>query len=649
MRNLLKIIQQRNGLALRFIVSIFISIAVIFIIIFLYNYQVSKRIVEKNLKSNAENLTKKGVLQIEKILASVQIVPDNYSKIIENSHFQKDELLRILKQEVEINPQIYGAAIAFEPYFFDDHEKYFMAYYYRNRGQYELKYLGDERYDYFTMDWYQIPKELNRPDWSEPYYDEGAGDTIMSTYSVPLYRNMDGKRQFIGILTADVSLDWLQAFVNSINVYQTGYGFVISKNGTIVSHPLKEMIMNESIFSIAEEQKSSQLRQIGLNMISGEESFAEIEYNNVKTGKPSWIAYAPVSLNGWSIGFVFPVDELMNDVYNMSVNVLVLSLAGLLIILIVIILISRSVTSPLRSLSQASKKIAEGNFNVELPDIKTHDEMKELHDSFLYMLKKLAEYVENLEKTTSAREKIESELRIACAIQMAMVPKNDTFFSSHNDFIILGTMNPAKEVGGDLYNFFMRDEEHLVFTIGDVSGKGIAAALFMAMTNTLIKALAMNGLSPADVLCSANKELCRGNEQYMFVTLFMGILNVNTGEVVYANAGHNPAVLIQNEKSAIFMEPYPATILATFEDAEFRNEQFTLNHNDTLFMYTDGVTEAMNTERQLFGEKRFLDLLNKSRELSMPELLDESLKGVAAFANGNEQSDDITLLALRFV
>ena len=512
MNHLSGIFRRKKGLAFKMIVYIFASVAVVFSMIFIYNYVISAKIVEKNLKLSAENLTKKGVAQIETKLTAIQKIPDNYSKIIEKSGFSKESMINILKQEVELNPEIYGAAIAFEPYVFNDNEQYFMAYYYRKSSDsLEMKFLGGEVYDYFTMDWYQIPKELDRPDWSEPYYDENAGNTIMSTYSVPLYRTINGKKQFIGILTADVSLDWLQKFVNSIKVYETGYAWVISKNGTLVSHPIREMIMNQTVFSIAEAQKSTQLREIGRNMIQGKESFAEMEYRNITTGKLSWIAYAPIPLNGWSIGIVFPVDELMADVNNMFIRIILLGIGGLLIILLIIIFISRSITRPLRILTNSSNIIAEGNFGVELPDIKTKDEMKELHDSFAYMQKKLAEYIENLKETTSAREKIESELRIAREIQMGMIPKIFPPFPNLPEIDLYATLKPAKEVGGDLYDFFLIDDRHICFAVGDVSGKGVPASLFMAVTRTLLRSLAPNQQSPAVIVNMLNKSLSTDN------------------------------------------------------------------------------------------------------------------------------------------
>jgi signal transduction histidine kinase/methyl-accepting chemotaxis protein len=400
-----------RGLASKLILYIFTSIALIFAAIFLYNYNITKKEVEKNLKQNAENLTIAAVEKVDKVLSLVQNITYNFSKVIDSSNFNKEVLIKLLRQEVANNPEIFGAALAFEPNYMDANQKYYAPYFYRDGEQIAFQYLGNADYDYFTMDWYQIPKELNRPVWSEPYNDVGAGNIAMSTYSVPLYREVAGQRQFIGILTADISLDWLQAYINSIKVNKTGYGFMISSNGTMVTHPQKDLIMNETIFSIADGQKFPMLREIGRNMIHGKTSFAEIEYRNITTGKLSWIAYAPVRLNGWSVGIVFPVDEFMADVYELYLNIFLLAMGGLLIILIVIILISRSITSPLRGLTHAAAKFALGDFDVKLPEIKSNDEIGKLNASFIYMQNALASTINDLreasEKLKISNEKLE--------------------------------------------------------------------------------------------------------------------------------------------------------------------------------------------------------------------------------------------------
>lgn len=393
-------IKVKKGLAYKMVLYIFSCIAFIFFLIFIYNYNISKRIVQKNLIANAEGLTNSAVLRVEKVLSSVQRVPLNFAKIIEASDFSKEQLIAILKLIVSNNSEIYGAALAFEPYYFEKDKKYFSPYFYRQNDTIKFKYIGNDQYDYFSMDWYQVPKELDKPIWSEPYYDEGAGEALMSTFSVPIYKTVNGEKKFIAILTADISLDWLQEYMNSIKVCESGYGFMVSSNGSIITHPNKDVIMNESIFSIADNQKSSMLRTIGRNMVRQQTSFAEFEYRNLQTGKLSWIAYAPVPINGWSIGIVFPVDEFMVDVNNLVLNLIAMCLIGLLIILSVIIFISRSITSPLRTLTNAAGNFAQGDFNIQLPEIKSKDEIGSLNEAFISMQNTLASTINDLMDTT---------------------------------------------------------------------------------------------------------------------------------------------------------------------------------------------------------------------------------------------------------
>ena len=408
--------KERNfGLAYRMILYVFSGIAVIFLLIFLYNYNITNRIVRRNLITNAENLTTSAVLMVEKVFSAAEKVPFNISRLFITGEYTYEEMTEILQRSVANNPEIYGAALAFEPFYADPSRKYYAPYFYKSGDSLIFKYLGDERYDYFSMDWYQIPRELGRALWSEPYYDEGAGNALMTTYSVPLYREIDGKERFIGVITADISLVWLQEYMNTVKICETGYGFIISSNGTIVSHPDKDVIMNETIFSIADAQKSPVLREIGRNMIHGETSFAEFEYRNIHTGKLSWIAYAPIKLNNWSIGLVFPVDEFMADLNKLVTNLTLFCLMGLLFLLGMIILISRSITRPLRALSMAAGKFAQGNFDVGLPDIKTRDEIHTLNESFRYMQNALASTIQDLrdasDKLRISNEKLEEYSR----------------------------------------------------------------------------------------------------------------------------------------------------------------------------------------------------------------------------------------------
>jgi len=390
----------RQSLAFKMIFLIFLSIATIIILIFGYNYNVTKGIVVKNLKSEAGEITTNTVLKIDKVLSNIQIIPLNYSTLILSELGNEEKMKYLLRQMVESNKDIYGAALAFEPYYRSPDEKYYSFYYYRAGHQVKFMHLGNDTYNYFTMDWFQIPGELGKAQWSEPYYDEGGGNIIMSTYSIPLYLSKEGRQRFIGILTVDVSLFYLQKIVNSIKVYETGYGYMISHIGTIVTHKRKQEIMNESIFSLADNKNLPELREIGRKMIRGEKGFAEIPYKNYVTGKESWIAYAPVPSNGWSVAVVFPVDEFMADANKLYRSLMELATIGLVIVFIVILLISRSITRSLRRLTKAAEQFAEGDFNVVLPPIRSKDEIGRLNNAFIYMQETLAKTIHDLQKTT---------------------------------------------------------------------------------------------------------------------------------------------------------------------------------------------------------------------------------------------------------
>jgi sigma-B regulation protein RsbU (phosphoserine phosphatase) len=348
------------------------------------------------------------------------------------------------------------------------------------------------------------------------------------------------------------------------------------------------------------------------------------------------------------------IDQLTGNIIK---TFLLVGFCILIIALILAYIFINQISKPLKNLVFFTNELVTNDFQLtENSQYKLNifssnykDEVGKLSGAFLSMQISLKKYIVDLRKTTVAKESMEGQLKIASAIQLGMIPKEYPAFPKQNEFNIYGIMHPAKEVGGDLYNYFMIDEDHLGFTIGDVSGKGIPAALFMAMTNTLIKAIALSGLSPAEVLFKANNELCKDNDQSMFVTLLFAILNIKTGEVEFANAGHNPFIWMQNGQGVDYRKLSSGMVLAAFENFEFVNERLTLKKNDTLFMYTDGVTEAMNNHQQLFGEKRLLELIQSSKSMAIPELVDQTLNGLSGFVNGYEQSDDITILTLRFL
>jgi len=637
---------KNKGIAFKLVVFFVLSSSFIFAAIFSYNYFVSRQLIVKAINENSQHIIMAATNKIEALLSATQKVPENIAYFLENSNNDEKELLQVLCAVVEKNPEIYGAAIAFEPYTFKKNAEYFAPYIYKTPESINFKFL-DRYYNYFLQEWYQIPRELNRPQWIEPYFGEGGG-IIMSSYAVPFYKKIDNKRQFAGVVVVDISLEKLTEIVSSIKILQSGYGFLISKNGTFVTHPLKEFIMNETIFTIAEAREDMKLREVGRKMINGESGVAPMQVKSAVTGKSCWMLYVPIETSGWSLGVLFPHDEIMKGIISLSKIVLFLGILGLFLLAIAVVFISRSITKPLRHLSKATEHIGSGNLDIELPLVKTGDEVGKLTEAFIFMRESLKKYISELTEVTRQRERMESELKIAHDIQMGILPKKFPPYPERKEFEIYATIKPAREIGGDFYDFFFTDNEKLCFVIADVSGKGIPAALFMALTKTLIKAKATAGLSPDKIISKANEDLCIGNDMNMFVTVFCGILNVKTGKVSYTNGGHNPPLLIRKNGEVTFLEKTNELLVGAIENALYTTREITLGSGDALFLYTDGVTEAMNEMGELFSEKRLKKVLQQLKDKSNEEVVTSIMRAIEAFTGNTPQSDDITIMMITY-
>jgi sigma-B regulation protein RsbU (phosphoserine phosphatase) len=636
-----------RGIAFKLILFIMTGISIIFALIFGYTYLYSRKMLLKNVEDNARNLALATTNRIDKILRSVEVATMNLATFLQQTdHADKGRLLGLIRSFVEYNPEIYGSTIAFEPYAYDENSLYFSPYFYTSDGGIEFTYIGGEGYHYFYWTWYQIPKELNRPVWSEPYYDEGAGNIIMCTYSVPLYKTVSGEKEFIGVLTADISLEWLQEIVSSIKILESGYGCLVSRNGTVVTHPAEELIMHETIFSVAEAREDLHLREIGRDMIGGKTGF--VPFTSIIDEQQGWMAYYPVPSTGWSLAVIYPVDELMADVMNLNRTVLILFLVGFLLLLGVIVLNARSITKPLRILAKATNVIATGDLDAEFPLIRSKDEVGNLSESFISMKDSLKGYIRDLTETTAAKERIESELKIAREIQMSIIPKIFPPFPERSEFDIYACIEPAREVGGDLYDFFFVDHDHVCFMIGDVSGKGVPASLFMAVTKTLFKANAGKGVRPDEILTRLNNELARDNESCMFVTIFCGIMSTKTGEVVYASAGHNPPLILRRGKRAAYLGISGGVAIGAAEDLSFKTEKLVLNPGECLYLYTDGVTEAVNLNDQLFTETRLQNALSALQDKPVKEIVSNLMGSIEDFSQGAAQTDDITMMVVKY-
>ena len=358
----------------------------------------------------------------------------------------------------------------------------------------------------------------------------------------------------------------------------------------------------------------------------------------------------------WYIAVAVPIREIQLPARILVTRqIFIISLIFLGSLIVAYLLVTQ-ISHPLNLLASYARELPTSDFTSEEEEsspidnlsAKYKDEVGRLAESFVFMRAELRKNVKELMETTAAKERIESELQIAHDIQMGILPKIFPPFPERDEFEIYATLEPAKEVGGDFYDFFFIDNQHLCFVVGDVSGKGVPASLFMAVSKTLIKMEATRAIPSAEVMNRVNRNLSVDNPSLMFVTLFFGILNVHTGELEYCLGGHDPPYIIRTSGDIELLALTDGMMLGVNEDFRYESRKTVIHKGETIFLYTDGVTEAMNPDESLFTEQRLEKTLAQWREKDTTTIINSVRETVRKFSEGTPQSDDITLLALKF-
>jgi len=353
-------------------------------------------------------------------------------------------------------------------------------------------------------------------------------------------------------------------------------------------------------------------------------------------------------LKGWSFGVVIPESVLMANIRALLWRQLAIAAVGLVALFLIIVLITTAMTRPLNVVALKSSAMAAGNLDIQLPASRSADEIGELSRSFEEMRRSLKLYMENLQRTTAAKQKIESELNIARDIQMSFIPKKFPAFPERKEFDIFATLDPAREVGGDLFNYCLADGNRLHFCVGDVSDKGVPAALFMAVTQTLMKAVAQRkDIMPQEILAAANQDLSKENSALMFVTMFCAMYDIRTGELIFSNAGHNPPLILRANGAVEWLALPSGLVLGVDDNAVYQSSRIRLAPGDMIIAYTDGITEAMNPGHELYSEPRLAETVAGCFGKTPRETVDAIMKSVKAHAGTEPQSDDITILVLK--
>ena len=627
---------KRRSFSTRLSLRILLVVSVLFLASIAVVAFWSHRLITEEAKRSAQSILNASIRDIEKKLVPIEEKVNNVAWYLKSQKCDENAL-RVLTSGVVKDSDIVGSTVAYVPFAFDSTQYYFNIYSTDVNGEVVTNQIGCDSYDYFSMDWFRIPYETKKPYWSNPYFDEGGGNCVMSTYSYPL---INQKGAVYAVVTADISLEWIENRIRSIKPYEHSYLTVVSPNGSYINQTFENGLMNETIYTTAKKTDNRQIQNIVKEMMAGHNGV--MQFNN--GGKNSFAVFGPLE-NGWTAAIVCQYRDVLEKVFRMNSILVAVCLFGLLALFIFCHHTVKKLTQPITELTVSAMNMAKGNFHAQLANVETNDEMHRLRDSFAYMQFTLNDYISELRSTTASNERFESELNIARGIQQNMVPHN---FPQRPDFDLFALLQPAREVGGDLYDFVVRGNK-LYFTIGDVSGKGVPASMFMSITRILSRFISGSEQGLDEVLGKINDTIADCNESGMFVTLFMGCLNLETGHLSYCNGGHNPLVVIPtNGAEPYFLPQKPNIALGVWPGFKFEMQEVDLEKGTRLLLYTDGVSEAERFDKSQYGNDRLLAWAKSSdniegEELACRNLLDD----VQKFTAGNEQNDDITIMSIK--
>ena len=551
------------------------------------------------------------------------------------------DIRRVLEANVRRHPHMFASGVFFEPEAFQAGLRLFGPYVHRRADGGELAYLdftGGTGYDYTQSAWYVTPKQNNQASWSEPYFDTGAGNIVMCTHSAPFHRN--GK--FRGVVTVDLSLEEVRKELAHVDIEGGGYCALASSSGRFISHPEASWVMKETVFSVAEKLHQPQWAEIGRDIVAGRSG---VRRTVNQQGEPTYMVLAPVRSAGWSLVACVPVASVMAPaVADLHRNLCVLA-AGLALILVIVLVVSVRITRPIALLAAGAEKLGKGDLDVRVTGITNRDEIGNLATTFNSMVVQLKESVEARVREESARRTVENELRVARRIQAEMMPHAFPAFPDRTEFDLHALNEPAAYVAGDFYDFFFVTEQVLALVIADVSGKGMPAALLMAMARMAIRNFAVLGQTPGAILKHLNDMLAGENPDCMFVTVFCAHYDVRTGELRFANAGHLPPYILRRDGRVETLDETDP-LAGVFANAAYREHTASLEPGEVLVAFTDGVTEAHTGAGELFGEQRFEDLLRRVAAEPVEKINRTVLRAVLDWSK-QALADDVTLLSLR--
>ena len=603
-----------RSLSIRFAITAVAVSWMVFALIAGINTHLIKQSLLQDTTQRAKLITENTTIQIQQLFSLVKSDSERLLVSLQAVNYDIQKIQKIVIDTLQKEPFFYGMAIAFEPG--TQYSQPYCPYYYKQNDRIAFRNLAKKDYNYLGKPWFTEVKKSLAPRWSEPYFDQGGGDTLMTTYATPILE--DG--QFIGILTVDLSLEKLQHIINSIHILKSGYAFLLSGKNKILAHPDSRLIMQDY-------------------------HPAPFVYNQLIQENQQWLYYTPINATRLLLGIVLPDKELFASLRAMILYSVMLAMTGTLLLVFSMFVVSRRIIRPLKQLAALTQDISSGDFDQKITLPNSHDEIYHLSEAFNRMQDAIKQYIENLKIATIKEQKVKNELAIAKTIQMSLLPPK---WQGDKQICIATLLQPATTVGGDFYDYFNLDNNRLCILIADVAGKGIPAAIYMATAISYARAYGKLNIPLVSMVKKLNHTLAQNNESSMFVTFFLAILDSRNGKLDYINAGHTEPYIVSATKKVLKLNTSGNPPLGAFEGVAFIQEQVVLRPNEKLFLFTDGINEAFSLEDEPFGCTRLVSILEKCGKQTADQCIDVVMDALSHFTAGIEQSDDITLLCVEY-
>ena len=626
---------------------IMLRMTIIMIIPVLLLFWLTYGIVKIGAFSICERVLKGEKEEVRRITSDLYMAATNTAPFIEEDLDKPDRMYDIMNRMLKLNPYMRSCGIYFVEGYYPQKGRLFAPYASRRDSTIinESQDACDQGNDYVKAEWFKEAISNKEGYWAKPFLDNDSAKSPLVSYLLPIH---DRQHRTVAVLGVDLSLSWLNEKMQPTRAlnwknseewnpeYQL-YFFMTDSTGTILVHPDTKRLVVENMQPYINDD----------NKNWGYLSVADSrEEEKVVEGVKTLLCRQVVKYTDWDICLVMPLFFIDVVGYAIAGIAIMFILLGLLVVYFFGRRSIKKQVRPLKQLATTADEVAKGNFKTVLPELKSRDEIHMLRDSFAQMQQSLTQYVEDLRATTAQKASMESELKVAHDIQMSMLPKTFPPYPERNDLDIFGSLTPAKGVGGDLFDFYIRDEQ-LFFCIGDVSGKGIPASLYMAVTRSLFRNISQHVSKPEQIINALNQAQSEGNDTNMFVTLCVGVLDLKTGKLCYCNAGHDSPLLLGSKVTILPCEcNLPIGVITDFT---FEQQEITLKRPTTIFLFTDGLNEAENIDHAQFGDERIMSIAESmvaNGQLEPTQVIRHMTDSVHTFVGIAEQSDDLTMLAI---